>query len=135
MSANDAPDSSKAPLSGEPSAATRSAKSEKPRKLSAPPSPPLSPDQIRSMAVDASQLLRAPVFNVAVRSLMESWQEQVMATAPHESAKREALYYKAQAMGDVLYELNGYVQLAQTLTPRELAEEERAWQDSQALAG
>lgn len=111
---------------------TEPGKPEKPPRMQKPRALPLPPtrESIQQNAAHASNLLQSPVLNIAVRSLQEAWMEQSVNTLPSDSAQREHLYLKSRALSEVMLELAGMVQMAQSLPPQALAEEEsttEAW--------
>jgi hypothetical protein len=89
------------------------------------PLPP-SREEILNRGEQASQLLNSPVFNLAVRSAIESWQDQSLRSEPGAVAEREALYYQIRGLQQALIELPGFINQALALTQRELEQEEGA---------
>lgn len=87
---------------------------------------PLTREQILERGFEASQLLRAPAFNLAFRSTIQRWQDEILETEEHETRKREGLYLKMHALGEAVDELGGYYRLADSLSAEKLSEEERA---------
>lgn len=87
---------------------------------------PPSREEILSRGEQASQLLRSPVFNVAVRAAIDAAQESILTSAPGDTAAREAAYYRMRGMNDILGELAGFVHVASAMTERERLDEEAA---------
>lgn len=98
--------------------------------------PSLSRAEILHRGEEASRLLQSPVFNVAVRSAIDHWQEEILRSDPMDVSVREGMYYRMRAINDALIELAGFVQLATNLSERELAEEQaNTAAESAALSG
>lgn len=98
---------------------------------------PLTKAQLFERGNDASQLLQSPVFNLAFRSTIQQWQDQILETEEHETKKREGFYLKMQALGEAVGELSTFYHLAASLSADDLAQDEhnRALIDQQAQHG
>lgn len=88
--------------------------------------PPKSASEILQAGDKAAELLNNTVYNLAHRSLIQSYQEQWMLTEPHERERREFLYHKIQAASEVATEMASMVNEAQSLNMDELKREELA---------
>lgn len=97
----------------------------KPKRIKKTPLPP-SRNEILNRGQEASALLLNPVFNIAVRSAIESWQDALLSSLPGETEVRESMYYRMRALNDVMAELAGFVHIARAMTDREAGEEESA---------
>ena len=64
-----------------------------------------SRDEIIEQGRQASELLASPVFNVAWQSTVQTLQDEIITTQPHEVQKREYLNLKIQALGEVAGDL------------------------------
>lgn len=87
---------------------------------------PLTKDQLIERGESASRLLANPAFNLAFRSIIQSWQDQILESQEHETRKREGLYLKMHALGEAAGELEAYWRLAESLSAEQLSEEEQA---------
>lgn len=77
---------------------------------------------------EAAELMSSPVFAMAFESTIESLQQQMILTEPHETQKREWLNHQIQALRAVTLELTKMAALALQLketSPATLAEEGR----------
>lgn len=86
--------------------------------------PPSTVDEILERGNESANLLNAPVYNLAHRSVIQNLQDQWLLTLPHETNKREGLYMKAVALSEVTLELETMIQAAQGLNISELQKEE-----------
>lgn len=91
--------------------------------------PVLTKQQILERGEQAAKQLQSPVFQLAYQSVVQSLQDQITNTEPHESQKREWLNLKVKALGDVSRELGLYVALAVQISDTSLAEESRNQND------
>jgi len=101
-----------------------------PRKPRQPPRLPPTREELISLGEDASRLLLSPVFNVAVRDAIESWQDRILTSQPHETELRESMYFRMRALNDVLTEFPGFINAARSMTEEETSDEfsaEAAW--------
>ena len=73
----------------------------------------LTTEEILETGERAAELLNAPVFLKAVGQTLVDTQNDWIATAPHESQKREGLYQQTRAMNAVMAQLQGMVQATQ----------------------
>jgi hypothetical protein len=101
-----------------------------PRKQRQAPRLPPTREELISLGEDASRLLLSPVFNVAVRDAIESWQDRILTSQPHETELRESMYFRMRALNDVLTEFPGFINAARSMTEEEASDEfsaEAAW--------
>ena len=87
---------------------------------------PLTKEQLLSRGEEAARLLNSPVYNLAHQSLIQSYQDRILETAPNERNLREWLYTLMTSLSDVANELASFVNQAQGLNLEELAAEESA---------
>lgn len=73
----------------------------------------LSTEEILNLGEEAARLLNEPIFQTAFEATIQNYQDDWIATLPKESQKREALYNKVQAAGDVAKDLAAMVQASQ----------------------
>jgi hypothetical protein len=86
--------------------------------------PVLTKAEILNRGNQASLVLQSPVFGIATRSTVQALQDQITATQPHESQKREWLNLQVHALAAVLDELSSMYAEAAGLSQNILAEEE-----------
>ena len=86
---------------------------------------PLTVDEILKLGEEASLLLDSPIYNLAHRSVVQSLQDEWVATSPHETQKREGLYQRVQALSMVAAEMAMMIARAQGLEDNELAKERK----------
>lgn len=101
-----------------------------PRKQRQAPRLPPTREELISLGEEASRLLLSPVFNVAVRDAIESWQDRILTSQPHETELRESMYFRMRALNDVLTEFPGFINAARSMTEEEASDEfsaEAAW--------
>lgn len=82
-----------------------------------------SVDQILETGRQAAHLMRAEIFNSAYNNLLLKYQDEIIESQPHETNKREYLYYKCQVLSDVAHELGGFVAEASSAADRLEVEE------------
>lgn len=107
-------------------------KSEKPsgssdgRKQQLKFTPPVrSKEELLQVGREAAQTLGAPVFNLAYKSTIQGLQDEILNSDPREVQRREYLYTKMQALGQVVAELASYHHIATAISSQSLAEEQR----------
>lgn len=86
--------------------------------------PVMTKAEILNRGNQASAVLQSPIFGIATRSTVQSLQDQITATQPHESQKREWLNLQVHALAAVLDELSYMYAEAAGLSQTILAEEE-----------
>ena len=91
----------------------------------APTAPSLSAAEILSQGEQASNLLEAPVYNLAHRSVVQNLQDEWMTTQPHERERREGLYQMIRGLSAVSTELAMMIEQARMLTEDEMAKERK----------
>ena len=91
----------------------------------APTQPQLSAAEILSLGEQAANLLNAPVYNLAHRSVIQNLQDEWMATQPHEREKREGLYQMIRGLSAISSEMAMMVEKARQMGDDELAQERK----------
>ncbi len=86
-------------------------------------------DEVIAHGEAMGRLLDDTRFNLVVRSALQSYQDEWMNTSPEESKRREYLYNKAQALGDVMIDMATLANEAKALSQQELASEESNQRD------
>lgn len=66
----------------------------------------------------------SPVYGIAHQSVIQNIQDEWLESEPHETQKREALYWKACALSQVSLEMAAMVQEAQALDEETVKREE-----------
>lgn len=77
-----------------------------------------SVEQILEAGRRAGHLMRDEIFNEAYRNLLMRYQDEIIESQPHETNKREYLYYKTQVLSDMAHELGGMVAQASSAAVR-----------------
>lgn len=74
-----------------------------------------SREHIIQRGIQASRLLADEDFKSFLDELQEDFKSAIMNTQPHESKKRDELYYRHMAVGDVLAHIQTYRDYADQL--------------------
>jgi hypothetical protein len=85
----------------------------------------LTASEILMQGEEASRLLDSPIYNLAHRSVVQNLQDEWVGTSPHETAKREGLYQRVQAVSMVAAEMAMMIARAQNIEDDELANERK----------
>ena len=83
--------------------------------------------EVIQMGEEVAMLFNAPVFRIVVRTTLKTLTDAMVATAPHETKKRDFYYGQVYAMSMVMttmQEMVGHAQVAQA----KIEEEERVTQ-------
>ena len=96
---------------------------------------PLTKDELLSAGESLGRVLESTAFMVAFRSLIQGYQDQILASDDHEHHKREWLRAKAQAASEMCSEMAEYYSLAKTMTKEQEVSEEANYRAEEEMRG
>ena len=89
-----------------------------------PNEPMLSVEEILLRGDNAARLLNEPIYQIAFETTVQNIQDDWMRTQPHEREKRESMYHKIVALGEVANELASMVQETQGINLQSMKKEQ-----------